>query len=198
MRMFVSVELPDEVRNKLAELIGELKNTGAAVKWVGENNLHITLKFLGWVDDPKKDEVIELTGKAASGTGKFKIKFEGVGTFPCPPAGAAGGKSPRVIWVGVSKGGDRLVKMAKALEKNLSQAGYKSEKRDFASHITIGRVNDPMQSGQEKKGVDKLIEKIGSFRSSEFGEMLVNQINVMQSILTPKGPIYEKIKEVKI
>lgn len=184
MRTFIAVELPDEVRKNIVELINELKDAGAAIKWVEEKNLHITLKFLGWVEDRKVDNVIELASKAAAGTGSFKAKFEGLETFPP-------GKAPRVVWIGVSEGSDKLVKMANALEDNFSQAGYRSEKREFSSHVTIGRV-------KEKKGVDKLKEKIESIKEAKFGEVLVDHINIMKSTLTPKGPIYEVIKEVKL
>lgn len=191
MRTFIAVELPDEVRKNIVELINELKTTEAAVKWVEQQNLHITLKFLGWVEDRKVDEMIALTKSAVEKTGSFKVKVEGLGTFPS-------GKSPRVIWVGVSEGNDQLTNLANALEKAFSKAGYRSEEREFNSHITIGRV-------KEKKGVDKLTNKINELKSSEgkvrgleFGEAIIDHINIMKSTLTPKGPIYEVVKEVRL
>lgn len=184
MRTFISVELPDEVRKNIAELIIELKTVDAAVKWVEAQNLHITLKFLGWVEDRKIDNMMELTSKAVAGMGSFKAKFEGMGTFPP-------GKSPRVVWVGVSEGGDKLIKLASSLEETLSNAGYRSEKREFNSHVTIGRI-------KESNGVDKLKEKIESLKDVKFGEAWVDSISIMKSTLTPKGPIYERIKEVKL
>ncbi|MGB9613444.1 MAG: RNA 2',3'-cyclic phosphodiesterase [Candidatus Margulisiibacteriota bacterium] len=182
MRTFIAVELPDEVRKNITELINELKTTEAAVKWVEQQNLHITLKFLGWVEDRKINEVMDLIKKAVEKTGSFKAKFAGLGTFPA-------GKTPRVVWVGVKDGSDRLTNLANALEKTLSQAGYRSQEREFSSHVTIGRI-------KEKKGVDKLIAKISEFKSSEFGEAIVNHVDLMKSTLTPKGPIYEKIGEI--
>lgn len=184
MRVFIAIELPDEIRKNIVELVSELKEVGSAVKWVEEKNLHITLKFLGWVEDRKIDDVIELAAKAAGGTGSFKAKFEGLGTFPP-------GKTPRVVWVGVSEGGEKLKKLADSLEETLSNAGYRSEEREFNSHVTIGRV-------KEKKGVDKLREKLEDYKDPKFGEAVVDHVDVMKSTLTPKGPIYEKIKELKI
>lgn len=184
MRLFIAVELPDEVRKNITELINELKEVGSAVKWVEEKNLHITLKFLGWVEDRKVDNVVELATKAAGGTGSFKAKFEGTGTFPS-------GKNPRVVWVGMGEGGEKLKKLADSLEEALSDAGYRSEEREFSSHATIGRV-------KEIKGVDKLKEKMESIKDPKFGEAIVDHIDIMKSTLTPKGPIYEKIKEVKL
>ena len=73
MRTFISVELPDEVKKNIAELVNELKDASAGVKWVEAKNLHITLKFLGWVEDRKIDELTDLTTKAVSGTGSARI-----------------------------------------------------------------------------------------------------------------------------
>lgn len=184
MRAFISVELPDEVKKNITELINELKDAGAKVKWVEPNNLHMTLKFLGWVEERKLDNLIELAARAVGGQGSFKARFEGMGTFP-------EGKSPRVVWVGTVEGGEKLCKLAKNLEKTLAEAGFRREEREFKSHITIGRV-------KEKKGVDKLREKIKSIKDAKFGEALVDRIHIMKSTLTPKGPVYEIYKEVKL
>ena len=191
MRLFIAAEITDEVRKNIAELIGELKETGAAVKWVEADNLHVTLKFLGWVEDRKVAELESLVEKAVTKTGGFKAKFEETGTFPA-------GKTPRVIWVGISEGGKELKKIADSLEGALARSGYRSEEREFSAHLTLGRVKDLPAGRQDNKGVDKLKEKIEQHRDSSFGEVWVNSIAIMKSNLTPKGPVYEKIKEVKL
>jgi len=184
MRTFISVELPEAVRKKVAELINGLKDTGAAVKWVEAGNLHITLKFLGWVEDRDLDNLTALTAQAVSGKGSFRARFKGVGTFP-------DGRDPRVVWVGTAEGGDGLCELAKSLEETLSKAGFRREEREFRPHITAGRV-------KEKKGVDRLKAKIQSQVNAEFGETLVDRVHIMKSTLTPKGPVYEKVKEVML
>ena len=184
MRTFISAELPEEVKKNIEKGINELKQAGAAVRWVKTENLHITLKFLGWVEEKNLDKIIELTSKAVSGSGSFKAKFAGMGTFP-------EGKSPRVIWVGTKEGGGKLCGLAKRIEKTLAKADFKKEKRDFKAHITIGRVKD-------RKGVDKLKEKIAGLKDLKFGEAVIDHIYIMKSTLTPKGPIYEKNRGVKL
>ncbi len=184
MRTFISVELPAEVKQNLVELIAELKQSDADVKWVKAENLHMTLKFLGWVDDKKLDELAELTAKAVKGLGSFKAKFEGLGTFPA-------GKSPRVVWVGTAEGGDRLCDLAQNLETTLSKAGFRSEARKFQPHLTIGRV-------KEKKNIDQLVKRINSVKDAKFGEALIDKIFIMKSTLTCSGPVYEIFKEVKL
>lgn len=184
MRLFISAELPDKVKENIDKITAELKSSGGAVKWVEARNLHITLKFLGWVKDRELDNIIAETGKAVGNTESFKAAFKGLGTFP-------EGKTPRVIWVGTVKGGDELCSLAKNLEETLLKAGYRKEEREFKSHITIGRV-------KEKKGLEKLKEKFESLKAENFGEALIDRIYIMKSTLTRKGPVYETIKEVKL
>jgi RNA 2',3'-cyclic 3'-phosphodiesterase len=188
MRTFISVELPAEVKKNLVELIAELKKSDADVKWVKEENLHLTLKFLGQVDDKQLDKLVELTAKAVGGSGGFKAKFKGLGTFPSLPAGRHGGKSPRVVWVGTAEGGDELCNLAQNLEKALSQAGFKSEAREFKPHLTIGRVKQPGQ----------LVKRITEHKNAQVGEASIDRIFIMKSTLTRSGPVYEIFKEVKL
>ncbi|MFC1568278.1 RNA 2',3'-cyclic phosphodiesterase [Candidatus Margulisiibacteriota bacterium] len=184
MRAFISVELPNEVKKKAAELIDDLKKSEAGVKWVEPKNLHITLKFLGWVKESKLDKVAELTARAVAGVSGFKAKFTGIGTFP-------EGKAPRVVWVGTAEGGEGLCKLAQNLETALSAAGFRSEAREFKPHLTIGRVKD-------KKNLDQLVKRINSVKDAELGAAVVDRIFIMKSTLTRSGPIYEKFKEVKL
>lgn len=168
MRTFIAIELTGQVRQKIAELIGELKTTGDSVKWVETENLHITLKFLGETLEEQLEKIIKTIEQTAAGHGSFTLKLTGLGTF-----------FPRVVWVGVSEGGEALINLAAGL----------GEKK-FSPHVTIGRIKD--------KGVDKLKDKIVGCRDREFGEMIVDHVALIKSTPTQKGPIYEKIKEVKL
>jgi 2'-5' RNA ligase len=184
MRLFIAVEIPDEVKKKVVELISELKKVEASIKWVEEENLHITLKFLGWVEDKDLEKLISMVSQTVENYGSFKVNFSGMGTFP-------EGKSPRVVWVGTTEGAEALEKLAKGLENDLSSAGFRSEKREFRSHLTIGRI-------KEQKGVDILKAKMASIKDPNFGEAMIDRVFIMKSTLTAKGPIYEKIRGVKL
>lgn len=184
MRLFIAFEMPDEVKKNVVELINELKKVEASIKWVEEKNLHITLKFLGWVEDKDLEKLIEMVSRSVENFKSFKVDFKGMGTFP-------EGKAPRVVWVGATEGAEVLGKIAESLENNLSQAGFRSEKRGFTPHLTIGRIKD-------KKGVDELKLKMAAIKNTEFGEAMIDRLFIMKSTLTSKGPIYEKIKEVTL
>lgn len=172
MRLFAAVDLPAEVKKRIGGLIEQLKSTGVKVKWVEAQNIHLTLKFFGEVAEPQLAGLVESVEEKIGGKGSFGLKLEGMGAFP-------EGERPHVIWVGVGEGHEKLEKLA----------GLLGEEK-FVSHATIGRI-------KERKGVD-LREKVRSFESSEFGETQVDKVLIMKSTLTPTGPVYEIIKEVKL
>jgi len=182
MRAFISVELPDEVKARIGESLAGLKKIDSGIKWVETENLHLTLKFLGWVEEKDLDRLVKGTEEAAKGFPAFRMRIEGAGSFP-----EVG--SPRVFWLGVTEGKAELEKIAAELERRLS--GFRSEERGFSAHLTIGRVKD-------KKGVDKVKEKMGKVRFPDPGAIMVDHIKIMKSTLTPRGPIYEVYKSIEL
>ena len=170
MRTFIAVGLSGEIRSKIKNLIEQLKNESENIKWVEEKNLHATLKFLGNVENI--DEVIKSARQAVKGIEKFKMALTGAGNF--------GG---RVLWVGIKQGKEDLGKIADRLNQ------LKPEERPFSGHITIGRARGK---------ISKTLKKLKEHENSEFGEMMVEKINVMKSTLTRNGAIYEIIKEVML
>jgi len=184
MRLFIAVEISDKIKKKIVELINELETVDGSVKWVARENLHITLKFLGWVEEKDLDKLIEMTSKAVENFHPFNVNYAGLGTFP-------EGKAPRVVWVGMGEGAEEMGKLAEALEDKLSRAGFRSEPRGFKPHLTVGRI-------KEKKGVDNLKTNLAAIKEPKFGETEVESLFIMKSTLTSKGSIYEKIKEVKL
>ena len=184
MRTFIAIELSEEIKQNIGALIERLKTTEAGVKWVEPKNLHITLKFLGEVPEREVKNLIDLTTEALKGGSSFKSRFEGGGTFP-------EGKNPRVVWIGTTEGAEEQRELSLSLEKVLSKAGYREEKREFKAHITIGRV-------KEKKNLDALLKELNKAKDQKFGEEIVDHVNIMKSTLNPKGPIYEVVKRIPL
>ena len=180
MRTFIAVNLPDEIKKNVAEATASLKKIDSGIKWVEPQNLHLTLKFLGWVEDRRLPEVVEIAGKV--GAPSFKLKLAGVGSFP-------EGKSPRVLWVDIIEGAAELKAIASRLEKDYSSAGFRTEEREFSPHLTIGRV-------KEKRGIDKVMEEMGKLAGVGFGECVIQNIEIMKSTLSREGPIYEVYKRI--
>jgi 2'-5' RNA ligase len=172
MRTFVAVEITDGmVLDSIKKLQGEIK---VSAKPVEIHNMHFTLMFLGDITEEmaKKVQAQLETIQFSS----FDIGFVGVGAFPKP-------KFPRVIWIGLDQGGEKLVELAKVVEQKLAPLGFKSDK-PFKPHATIFRIKDK---------TDDITDQISKYNNVKFGSQRVSVIKFKQSVLTPSGPIYSDI-----
>ncbi|HEY3382083.1 MAG TPA: RNA 2',3'-cyclic phosphodiesterase [Vicinamibacterales bacterium] len=183
MRLFIAVELDDVVRRSAAAVAERLDqefrrgNARRSVTWVAQQNLHLTLRFLGEVDASRANGVIaRLTPPFA--TSRFDIAVAGVGAFP--PSGP-----PRVIWMGVTDGARALVALHHEVETRLDGLGFEREDRPFRAHLTIGRVKAPL--GSRAQGV------LSSLPPTEVGRCQVGHVTLFESRLSPKGPTYSAV-----
>jgi 2'-5' RNA ligase len=154
-------------------MISRFKTQGLPVKWVGANNLHITLKFLGEVPMEAKNRIEPLLKEIADNTPPFSAKLQGIGCFP-------NARRPRVIWIGVEQGSGNFELLARTIEESLSNCGFAREKR-FHSHLTIGRVRNSCN-------IDRILKEM--FISEPFD---VNEFVIFKSTLTPQGAIYKAL-----
>jgi len=178
IRCFVAIEIGDAVRKELSSLIEELKPFGTGIRWVKPENLHLTLKFLGEVSEERISKIEEVLNKVAAQSEPFTLHVRGTGRFPEK-------KRPRVIWAGVEDSG-QLFQLQKAIEKALSELGFKEEDREFTGHITLGRV-------KEFSDQQRLIPILLRFKEKEFGIINVKEFVLMKSELRPDGARYERI-----
>jgi len=176
IRTFVCIEIDGELRKKMSQVSAILSSAGADVKWVAENNMHLTLKFLGNVDEVEIPKVAAEVKRIAGQFKQFDLTIAGLGSFP-----EVG--SPKVIWVGLEEPTGRLEKMYYALNDALAPYAEKEERRMFSPHITLGRVNSPRRR-------EELRELIAGNRDSQIGAQVVEEVTVMMSELTSRGPIY--------
>jgi len=183
MRTFIAVELAQEAKDLLARLQEQLKTSGADVKWVAPLNIHLTLKFLGEIDDKKLDKVMQILEETAKERPPFYIRLSSLGAFPKIDFA-------RVIWVGIDKGDEETKDIAKVLEEKLAKVGIPKENRPFSSHITIGRTRSSLNRERLAQNLNILADNWGK-QNIEFS---VNKITLFKSTLTPKGPIYEVLK----
>lgn len=183
MRAFIAIELPGEVKDLLARLQDQLKASGADVKWVSPLNIHLTLKFLGEINDKELDKISQILEETAKEKHPFYIRLSSVGAFPRIDF-------PRVIWVGIDKGDTEAKDITKILEQKLAKIGIPKETRPFSSHITIGRLRSSLNREKLAKNLNILADNFGK----QNVEFLVNKITLFKSTLTPKGPIYEVLK----
>ncbi len=162
----------DDVRRRLVQAWPQ---SDRLVKWVAPENLHLTLKFLGGVEEGKAAQVLAaLEGLARMGA--FYVRYVGLGAFPKP-------RGARVLWIGVAEGADRLTALAAWVEDHLRPLGFPPEDRPFSPHLTIGRLRTPAYHPE----LERIIQQEARV---EIGSQYVQSVEVMESVLRPQGPIY--------
>jgi 2'-5' RNA ligase len=166
---------------KLLVFEQEIKNTGANVKLVEPENIHLTIKFLGDTDESLIDRIEEIMNYSVKEVEPFEITLKGAGVFPNE-------KYIKVIWIGIENG-ESISKIAFKIDEKITTLGFQKEKRKFSTHLTIARVKNV-------KNKEKLIQIIEKYRNIEFSKFKINSIKLKKSTLTPKGPIYTMLKEI--
>jgi RNA 2',3'-cyclic 3'-phosphodiesterase len=177
MRLFIAIDIPDDLRQALAQVQRELRPMTANTRWVAAESIHITLKFLGEVPDKQFDDIHgALTGLTWK---PFQITVRGVGFFP-------GNRSPRVFWAGMEA--PTMQGLTEHLDTRMERLGFEKEKRKFRPHITLARARDTRMDSA-------LVTAASQFEEHEFGSFTVDRVFLFQSTLDPGGAIYEKLKE---
>lgn len=187
MRTFIAIELPQEIKKHIASIQEKLRPCDADVKWVEPDNIHLTLKFLGEIDEDKVAAISEAMEGSANQRNPFVVSITSLGAFPKID-------SPRVIWLGIEKGAIETQGLAAGLEEKLEKLGIPKEERPFSSHITIGRT-------RSARNIRKLAEalKTESQQLSTKGLLFeTGRITLFKSALTPKGPVYQALKEADL
>jgi 2'-5' RNA ligase len=183
LRCFIAVTLPAPLKQSVGKMMKSLRETGADVRWVPEENLHLTLKFLGATGEEQMEGITGALRKKISPHPPFYITIGGVGCFP-------GGRHPRVIWVGIQEYGP-LEDIYRAVEDVMTQFGYPPEDRPFSPHLTIGRV----RSG---KRLAEALKRLDEFRAVVFDEFEVKGVTLMKSELKPGGAEYSSLAEIPL
>ncbi len=184
IRSFLAIEIPEDILRKIEKVQKDLKSSNADIKWVDPENIHITLKFFGNIEDSKIEPIIKTADKIIESYSPFSIKVRGVGSFPNL-------KTPRVIWIGVIDERGILSKFQDQLEKAFERLGFEAEKRPFHPHLTLGRMRSFKEKGD-------LIKRLERFQGDDFGEFKVEKVVLFKSELTRQGPIYTALEEVRL
>jgi len=175
MRLFIAIDIPEDLKEKLARIIARLKKCDLDAKWVNASNIHMTLKFLGETREEDLDKIKNIISVTSSLFTKLELVTSGFGFFP-------GENSPRVFFV--STDNEEILKnISLQLEDKLEILGFPKEGR-FKSHLTIARL-------RSKKNIDCLKEEMKNI--SIEAKFTVSEIILFKSLLKPTGPIYEKL-----
>lgn len=186
-RVFIAVETPRALRERVAWVREKLGGTGAPVRWVDPAQAHLTLRFLGEVPDEQLEAVRQAMAGAAAGVAPFSVTYQGVGSFG--PRGR-----PRVIWLGVGGGVEALAALAARLENALRAAGFPPSDKLFSPHVTVGRVHDPAPTA----ALFRLTRDLELLKVGSLGGATVESLDLMASDLSRAGPVYRRLHRVSL
>ncbi|MCK4659549.1 MAG: RNA 2',3'-cyclic phosphodiesterase [Phycisphaerae bacterium] len=175
MRLFIAIELSDEIKASLRKTQRELSAFDRAVRWVTADQMHLTLKFLGEVPDTRADDIRAATERIAQVSSPFEIAVGGCGCFP--PKGRV-----RVVWMGVEEASGALAECNEHCESIYAEIGFERERRAFSPHLTLGRIREDKTDGRLREAVEAVQADIHRQKATE--------MCVVQSTLTPHGARY--------
>jgi 2'-5' RNA ligase len=180
IRSFLAFDIEsDTVLNRLAAVQGLLLQTGADLKLVEPQNIHITVRFLGNITPPMVEKIFEEMKQVQFVP--FNVQIKGLGAFPDL-------RYPRVVWAGMTEGADQLKNVFSQLEPRLRGLGFTPDHKGFSPHLTIARV----RSGRNKAQLAEFITENANY---DFGTIKAECLRLKKSDLTPKGPIYSTLKD---
>ena len=188
VRSFIAIELPDELKEGLAQLQAQLKSSNpSSVKWVDPFGIHLTLKFLGNIDVAIISEITQAIKAAAQEISPFHVEVKGLGVFPNL-------RRVQVVWVGMGGEVDKLRQLQKRIEFNLAPLGFAAETRPFTPHLTLARLRDWALPGER----ERLGQLITGTKFETVYTIKVASINLMKSQLTREGAIYSRLSLVEL
>ncbi len=180
LRLFIAITLPDEVKAAIEQAQAELRRAlpSPAFRWTKREQLHLTLKFLGYVERPRVDDLVGALQTACRPFSALPLSAEHLGFFPGP-------SRPRVLWVGIHGPGERLVSLQQAIESAVTPFTSEETENRFKGHVTLARIKEISRSdAQALKGV------VDSLQNRAFGNWTARQVELIQSTLSPAGPRY--------
>jgi len=181
IRSFLAFDINNpSVLQRFTEIQDNLIKTGADLKLVTPQNIHITLRFLGDVSSSMVDRIHESMKKVNFSA--FNCDINGLGVFPDL-------RYPRVVWAGIQEGSDELKDIVDQLEIQLRKLGFRADPKGFSPHLTLARV----KTGRNKA---ELVRNIQNLADYDFGVVRADCLRLKKSILAPTGPIYSTLREV--
>jgi len=185
VRLFVAIDIPEEVRRAIAAWVAGLRNSaassgsprGGGPRWTRLEGLHLTLKFIGETPETRVPE-IRAALETIRRNSPIDLHLRGTGFFPNE-------KNPRVFWAGIESG-EELPSLAEAIERKLEPLGFPREARAFQPHLTLARFSS-------REGLDPLREQLAVAGPAEFGESRVSELHLCQSVLKPDGAEHTRL-----
>jgi len=181
VRLFVALDLTQEIREALREPIARLKPLSKSARWTQPDGMHVTLKFIGHVEADKLDAIRAALATVCSDA-PVEMHVRGVGFFPDD-------RRPRVVWCGIEASAN-LAPLAAEMERALEPLGIAREERKFTPHLTLARLKD-------FHGVGKLVRAAEEMKSRDFGSVRDTEFHLFESLTKPSGAEHKKIESYR-
>ena len=189
MRLFVALDIAEEIRERIRQFMDQLRSLAPDARWVSPESLHVTLKFIGEKPDAMVKEIESSLETVVENA--FQVSFGGSGFFPTE-------KAARVFWVGI-QADPALAALAAKIEKALVPLGVDAEERAFSPHLTLARASGGSGAPGWRRGdkpnrqFARLQDALRAVTSPEFGSMRTNEFYLYRSQLSSRGAQYTKI-----
>jgi RNA 2',3'-cyclic 3'-phosphodiesterase len=181
VRLFFGIELAPQLNHDVSKLIAALGQGATALRlrvaWVPAANLHVTTKFLGPTPEARLEEVMNVGRQVASASAPFEFQVRDLGAFPTL-------RKPSILYAEIHDPAGSLHSLASALEEALGACGFPRESREYAPHLTLGRV-------KEGRGVEQLLEP---YQGRELGRSSVTELLLYESTTLSTGAVYRPVE----
>ncbi len=184
-RMFIAIPIQETSRNAIIKAVmADEKAKRMPVRWTSVQNLHLTMQFLGDVDEKRIPDLESIIDSVTAPAHPESLVFTGMGAFPNPA-------SPRILWIGIKKI-DILLKIQKQLTNSLFERGFDADRKRFSPHLTLGRVKENVRFEPVNYNYLENIVTAAIIPDSPF-----DRVTLFESLLRPGGPIYRVLYEKK-
>jgi 2'-5' RNA ligase len=176
LRLFVALDLPEGLKQAIGEEMARA-DASRGIRWASPQQVHLTLKFLGHIEEDKLQKVVDLLAKAARSHPPMRLRLQGSGAFPSPA-------KARVLWLGISGDLHELADLAKDIDAKMAKVGVDREKRRFKPHLTLARSKNPFDA-------ESMVESWQEWMDErEDLDFKVGEVRLYRSFLKPSGPEY--------
>ena len=185
IRAFIGIKIPDEIQEKLGDIQKKLKQSDAHVSWGNPKSIHLTLKFLGNIEETQIPAITSAIEESVTNISPFQLQVGYAGAFPNL-------RYPKVVWIGVTDDEDGSLKtLQHTLDSRLASLGFEKEKGRFQPHLTLGRV-------RSQKNRSNLLRAVEAIINIWVGEIAVDTMYLIKSELKSTGAEYTDLAEIHI
>jgi RNA 2',3'-cyclic 3'-phosphodiesterase len=192
IRTFIAVELDPPLKEAIAAVQESLKRefpglaTGVRLQWARANAIHLTLKFLGDIEEGRVGDILRALEEAGRSHEPFSVDVKGFGVFPNL-------RAPRVLWMGLSGQTDRLIRLAGSIDTALMPLGFPVEPKPYTPHLTLARVKEQSRTIGNALADSSMMRDVTSR-----GTLSVQVVALMKSELRPSGSMYSRLGAVAL